>query len=133
MDVDCPTQLTSKSIQSLNDYRMLNTVTGPGATLIYNVDVVPTLKKGKSSKKSILNNKGKKSEEIWGASKMPTRVKVLAVMPDYLNSIPETYMVEGQVQSTSETTPSTHGHVHIKLIKMCNFKKFWTAVNVMKA
>lgn len=57
MDVGCPTQLTSKSIQSLNDYRMLNTVIGPGATLIDNVDVIPTLKKLKSSKKSILNNK----------------------------------------------------------------------------
>lgn len=75
---------------------------------------------------------------------MPMQVKVLAVMPDYLNSIPETYMVEGQVQSTSETAPSTHARMHIrahthphvnkiKLIKMCNFKEFWTAVNVMKA
>lgn len=75
---------------------------------------------------------------------MPTQVKVLAVMPDYLNSIPETYMVEGQVRSTSKTTPSTHGRMHIcvhmhphinklKLIKICNLKKFWTAVNAMKA
>lgn len=44
---------------------------------------------------------------------MPTQVKVLAIMPDYLNSIPETYKVEGQVQSTSETAPSTHTHMHI--------------------
>lgn len=75
---------------------------------------------------------------------MSMQVKVLAVMPDYLNSIPETCMVEGQVQSTSETAPSmhvcmhihvhTHPHVNkIKLIKMCNFKEFWTSVNVMKA